>query len=108
VNTISESVIIDGNVALEFVAFNVADMVMGSVVIVPSDSWGTAVFAVKRSPDGTTVNAQEFSPAKTITSATDPEHDIDLTGIEWLIVVCTTAEGSALRCHVHLDAKGCD
>lgn len=103
---LDEVQLIDGNDSTDWVAFNVTDAVYGSITLVPSDSWGTADFYVKRSADGTKINAKNFATAITLNSSTPYAHDLDLSSVEWLVVEVNTAEGSALRLHANFNGKG--
>jgi hypothetical protein len=88
------------------VVFDVRDAETASISLhAASGTYSTAVFTVYQSSDGINETTL-YAPADvTLTSSRKQLDTIDTSSINYLVVKCTTAEGSTHYVHLYCDKK---
>jgi hypothetical protein len=91
---------IDANLVNDYRVFPVGPYITGTLhAVATTTAWSTAVLTVERSNDGT--NWAAMSPsAVTLTAASPMSNTLDVSGVTFIRVRTTTAEGSTSRLRV--------
>jgi hypothetical protein len=88
------------------VVFDVRDAEVSSISLyAASGTFSTAIFTVYQSSDGITETALFAPSGSQLATGTRMLDAIDVSGINYLVVKCTTAEGSTHYVHIYCDKK---